>query len=130
MQVTNTVTKAGAHLHDQRPGRERRPFSRAELRADRVITRCIARSMSFWHARYCACSPSCERGSSAFHSAAESKQGQAEQHRAGKAQDACSSWPHAVSLTSLSVRDKVARNAYSRLVQYETGRGGTAKPTR
>jgi hypothetical protein len=34
VQVTNTGTKAGAHLHDQRPGRERRPFSRAELTAE------------------------------------------------------------------------------------------------
>lgn len=28
------------------------------------------------------------------------------------------------------LRDKVARNAYSRLVQYETGRGETAKPVK
>ena len=41
---------------------------------------------------------------------------------------ACSNWPEVVRVTSLSVSEMVERNAYNRLVQYETGCGGQMQP--
>ena len=72
---------------------------------------------------------SSSRGS-AFDAAAECKQRQTEKDGAGQPQQSLEQPAHAVSLTSLSVRDNVARNAYSRLVQYEAGRGGVVNPIR
>jgi hypothetical protein len=65
-----------------------------------------------------------------FTRAAKGQQGQAEQHWASEAQQTLRQLAPCGQCDFAVGEDRVVRNAYSRLVQYETGRGGFAKPTR
>jgi len=71
-----------------------------------------------------------ERSRSAFDAVAEGEQGQAKQHRAGETQDTLEQFAPCGQLDLIVRERQSARNAYSRLVQHDTGRGGTAKPIR